>query len=169
MGLGYQIFIHSVNTRPFLQQHAAILVPDLATPKYEALPSRVFRLRWRFDFADKPTKRGIWNAASPNPRDQASSIPKAGLVCAAIEAEHYETQELTSVVECQGPDFGMFLWEAYARCPGLLGIAEFKPRTNIAGLTMVTRSERITVYINGTWNRRPLTDEEKQFKFNEFK
>lgn len=147
---------------------AQVIEPKgLVVPAYEAIPTKLLRLRWRFDFAGKPTKRGVWDAASGRPEDAAWMVDKTGLVLAAIEGEHRDTQEEMTLVECQGQDFALFQWEAYARCPGLGMPAVFTPRTNVAGLSLLTRDEKITVWINGQWERKPLSAEEKEFNFHE--
>lgn len=149
---------------------AQIISPKgLAVPTYEGLPSHKFRLRWRFDFASRPSKFGVWDSGTKRPEDSAAYVKKDGLVRACIEGEFKETQEEYLLVECQGQDFALFQWEAYAKTPAFSRWAEFTPRVVVAGLSLLTRDERITVYVNGQWCRRPLNEDEKQFSFNEHK
>lgn len=152
-----------------MNQYAEILEQSkIAAPSFEKLPTKQLRLRWRFDFADKPTKRGVWDAGSMRPEDAAWAVNKTGLVAAFIEAEIRHSQEELELVRCPGQDFAMFQWEAYAKMPGLLkGNFNFTPRTTISGLSILTRNEKITVYVNGKIERKPLNEDQKKFSTHE--
>ena len=129
-----------------------------------SVPTPRYRLRWRFDFAQKPTKFGIWNGAG-NPSDGAWKVNKDGLVRAAVEGEDIFTYETRLLAEVQGSDYATCEWDAYTRIPGFYKSTQpINPRVYIAGMSLVSREERLTVFVDGTIGRRPLTDEEKQFK-----
>jgi len=55
-----------------------MLVPKQQDPRY--------RLRWRFDYANRPTKVGKWSHPGTTRETQAKYQAKEGLVRAAIEA-----------------------------------------------------------------------------------
>lgn len=127
-----------------------------------------YRLRWRFDFADKPTKYGLWNLSSNNPSDQACYVNKNGLVRASIEGENVITYELKTFFECDGHDYVTCKGEAFVRVSNVLGFnGKHQPRVNISGISFITRDKRVTVHCNGDVESRDLTAEEKKFKLEE--
>jgi hypothetical protein len=130
---------------------------------------RRYRLRWRFDFASRPSRFGIWNNSGARPEDGAWRVPKDGLVRACIEAECALTFKTTVLVDVPGPDYVTALWEAFARSTG--GVqnqdGSVRLRTSIAGLSFLTRTEKITVWMDGRVERRPLTAEEAVFDQHE--
>jgi hypothetical protein len=95
--------------------------------------------RWVFEYATRPTKRGGWNNDAKDPYLQAWSQPKEGLVRAAIEA--MDANRVTHrVVDCPGADFCSFEWVYEGR------ITRMGPvDARVVGMTILTRSERVTI------------------------
>jgi len=139
----------------------------MSTAAENKVKQRLYRLRWRFCFAGKPDRRGIWNGASGRPEDGAWAVPKEGLLGAIIEGEDFHTHEVKKFLEIPGEDYVTAQWEAYARIPGFMGVESVTRAPNIYGLSFKTREEKITVAIDGRVHRRPLSEEEKKFKLKE--
>lgn len=152
-----------------MQPNHEIVVPShLVVPSDEALPSDLWRLRWRFEFhGNKPTRRGVFNSGSDLTCDSAWAVDKTQLAWACVEGEHRETQEEHVLVRCAGVDYAFFQWEAYSRAPSLGFSGTINARPIVSGISLYTRDERITVLINGTWSSRALTDDERLFEFKE--
>jgi hypothetical protein len=100
------------------------------------------RLRWRFEYADKPTKYGGWDYNGDDPLLSAWRQSRDGLLFAILEAKTMDGNIL-KMVECPGADFCNFQWEMEAR----LNAGSLSHRH--VGLTLVTRSHRYTIFING--------------------
>ena len=140
---------------------------EIMTINREPIPVSFYRLRWRFDFADRPSRVGIWNGAGRH-EDGAWAVPKNGLVRAAIEAEDLRTFEQKLMFEVDGADYVSAQWDAYGRMSGMGPAAgSMTLRQHVGGLSFLTRTEKVTVSVNGTISRRPLTESEKLFKFHE--
>lgn len=135
----------------------------------EPIPLPKYRLRWVFEFQGKATKKGVWNGVSKHKEDSAWAVNKDGLLRAYIEGEQYHTYKTRIFYECSGQDYASCQWEAFSRVSNALTLTTTqKPRTNISGLSFLTRDEKITVYVNGTIQKRPLTKEEMAFKIHEY-
>jgi hypothetical protein len=129
---------------------------------------KFYRLRWRFQFLNKPDRVGVWNLISDNPDDAAWRVPKEGLVRAAIEGEDRETFEEKVLLEVFGDDYVSCTGEMFARMPGMgFQGSHVTPQAHLYGVSFLTRTEKITVHVDGSTERRPLTEEEKQFKLHE--
>lgn len=117
---------------------------------------RICRLRWRFDFAGKRSRFGIWNNAGGKQEEahktSAWCIDKTGLVRAAIEAEFFETWQERVILECDGHDFVNFEWCAATPAPmstkGFVG-ESLTIHGQTIGLTLVTRELRQSAFVNG--------------------
>lgn len=107
-------------------------------------------LRWRLEYSDKPTKQGPWNYTGDDVSLQAWSQSKENLLFAAIEAKDHN-QVVHRVFECSGQDFFNFQWEAEQRF-SMNGKAI---QHRLVGLTLVSRIERATIYINGSCEVHP--------------
>lgn len=121
-----------------------------------------YKLRWRFDFATKPTRRGLWLQAGTQDSDKACFVNKDGLIRASIEAENVQTYELKTLAECVGPDFCNFEWDAVVSVPGFVRSA-ITQKGHIIGLRIVSRDFNTIVYVNGDVHVKPRTEEDKQF------
>ena len=133
--------------------------------------SIIYRLRWVFHFADKPTIRGIWNGASQNPSDMAAFKNKSGLIMACIEGELGNTGQIKTMLEVDGHLYASCQWEMAAISPAILNPQIVKAKTSgfIIGLSMLTADTKNTIYIDGSGTSRPLTVSERQFKITEHK
>jgi hypothetical protein len=145
---------------------SAILAPTI-----EAVPAKAYRLRWRFEFLNgKPTKTGVWDATSDLPQDSAWAVNKDGLAYAIIEGECRHTFEMKRLFVCEAAEYVSMQWEAYAKSPslGLKPIhGAMKLRANIAGLSILTREEKVTCWVNGTISREQLSEHDKTWKIKE--
>lgn len=127
-----------------------------------------YRLRWKFEFLNKPTKIGCWDLASDRPEDAAWRVDKTGLVRAVVEGEDMVTCEQKELLEVFGDEYVSCTGEVFSRVPGGGFIDRtVTPVAHLYGVSFLTRSEKITVLRDGTIERRDLTDEEKQFKLHE--
>lgn len=101
-------------------------------------------LRWRFEYTDKPARVGVWNYTGDDKSLQAWSQPKENLLFAAIEAKDHN-QVIHRVFECPGEDFCNFQWEMEARFSMGGSVSSHR----LVGLTLVSRTERATIFNNG--------------------
>lgn len=126
-----------------------------------------YRLRWRFDFYNKPTKYGGWNAArQSNQADMAAFVDKTGLVRASIEGEKVGAWTVETLLECDGTDYASMEWNMAAKVPVFITGEHIRPGS-VIGMSIITSCEKITVYVDGQTQRRPLTKHEAQFKLRE--
>lgn len=107
--------------------------------------SNIRGLRWKFEYADKPDKKGGWDYTGDDPLLQAWRQTKEGLLFAVIEAKDYN-QVIHRVFECSGQDFCNFQWEMEASF-AVSGKVGYHRQI---GLTLVSRSERATIFRNGS-------------------
>lgn len=84
-----------------------------------------------------------------------------GLVLAAIEVQHVETQEISVAVACDGWDYVNFKWisAAYGLSAGF---------QKIVGMTLVTREWEYSVMTDGQVFERERTAEDKKFHYATF-
>lgn len=129
--------------------------------------TKLYDLRWRFDFVSRPTRWGKWSAPGKTPEMQAWCNNGEGLVRASIEGRHAITQEIKTLAECDGHDFVNFQWLAVAMTPAsLVGIA--KPVHALVGLKIVTRETEIGVAADGSVATRVRPEAEKRINFATF-
>lgn len=144
---------------------SSVIIPD-----YEAIPTRLFRLRWRFEFAGgKAPKTGIWDGTSSNFADSAAAVDKTGLLRVLIQAEDRlnNVGAMITLVDCPGQEYASMQWEAYSRVPAFFQGAGISPRAYVSGLSILTRDEKITAWVNGKITRTPLTENDKQWSILE--
>lgn len=128
------------------------------------------RLRWRFDFAGRQTRYGMWSRDADDPKEKAAFVDKTGLVRAAIEAKDIQDQDgrcagtVRTLAECDGHEFVNFKWFTL----GASLMARGPVRHNTVGLILVTREIETMVAINGEMAVRPRTAEDKQFHYAGF-
>lgn len=142
----------------------------IAIPEYEPIPSKFFRLRWRFEFHDRPAKVGVWDNATEKQTDAAWAVNKTGLAFAIIEAEDRQTFATRQLVVVDGHEYASMQWEAYSKSPsfGLAGAhGAVTLRSNIVGLSILTRDEKITSWVNGKTVRSALSDHDKLWEITE--
>ena len=118
-------------------------------------------LRWRFEYSDKLDKVGQWNFTGSDSKDQAWSQSRQNLLWAVIEAKDHN-QIVHRVFECPGVDFCNFEWEAEQRF-AMNGVST---QYRIVGLSLITRTERATVFISGHTKIEPRKIEDKDNLFS---
>lgn len=118
------------------------------------------RLRWRFEYVDKPAKYGGWDFTGDDPLLSAWRQSKDGLLMAILEAKT-ASSVILKMVECPGADFCNFQWEMEARMKG------GKIAHRQIGLTLVSRTHRYTIYCNGKINvtERSKDDADKIYHY----
>lgn len=144
---------------------AQVVIPD-----YEPIPTRLFRLRWRFEFANgKAPRTGIWDGTSNNFGDSAAAVDKNGLLRVLIQAEDRlnNVGQMLTLVDCPGQEYASMQWEAYSRLPGFFAGAGITPRAHVSGLSILTTDEKITAWVSGKITRAPLTEHDKQWSILE--
>lgn len=100
------------------------------------------RLRWRFEYAQKPAKYGGWDYTGNDPNLSAWRQSREGLIMAILEAKTMEGIVLP-IVECPASEFCNFQWEMEAR------MRASSMNYRHVGLTLVSRTHRYTCYLNG--------------------
>lgn len=106
----------------------------------------MYRLRWRFDYSNRPPRYGVWNGASDLKSDMAAYQPKDGLVTATVEAK--KDGVVKPIVVCPGHEFVMFQWNAVAYGPAVFS-GTVKPLTRLLGIKLVTTKEEINICPTG--------------------
>lgn len=137
-------------------------ITDTDAPK-----QRLWLLRWRLDFANRPTKVGHWGRPEVQQSGMAAFQMKEGLVRACIEGKHIRTKEVKIFSECDGWDYNVFKWIACAFVQGMVR-GEVTPYTRAVGLKLVTRNKEIEVYDTGDVLVLPRTEEDKKFHYATF-
>jgi len=130
----------------------------------------IFRLRWVFHWLDGKVKRGVWNGASNDFGSSAASINKSGLIFAGIEAEDSIGNGITKFYECDGHDYITAKWIAAGSIGAPIGkwnSESIKVTPDIIGLSILTRKERVSVFIDGSISSRPHKLVEKIEKIRE--
>ena len=84
-----------------------------------------------------------------------------GLIRASIEAEDVVTNEIHTVVECDGPDYCNFQWIAAAF--GLSG-----GYVKVIGISLISRDERCSVFVDGSTKIEKRTETDKKFHFETY-
>jgi hypothetical protein len=104
------------------------------------LPSGIYEACWLFEYTDGRRKKGVYNNATQKKEDSAWAQNKTGLLRASILARCGNRVERV-VVDCPGQDFCNFEWVSDKN--GSTGVQR------LAGITIVTRTERATFYLDG--------------------
>ena len=119
-----------------------------------------FRLRWCFDYVNRPSKFGMWDKDPVNENEKACRQLKDGLLMARIEGKDVLTLQVVTLAECPGSEFVNFKW-----------MAEFSARRNIhthVGMQLVTRYSEISVLREGVIRKEPRTEEDMGFHYEIF-
>lgn len=119
------------------------------------------RLRWRYDYLDKPSRCGVWSRPADHVGDMAAFNNKGIVVAALIEAQDVHTDAVRVVAECQGADFVNFEWIAAT-------VGYDAAYSKIMGLTLVTRNERCSVYVDGSASVTKRSDDDKRLNLATF-
>ena len=128
-----------------------------------------YRLRWRFDYADRPSKLGMWQYASDKPEEMACFQKTDGLTRACIESENLRTWETEVVCECAGWDFVEFRWVTAVNVQPLAMQAPITTPGTLVGLELITREKRATALVDGRLLVRDRTAEEMQNKLDQYR
>lgn len=133
--------------------------------------AKVWLLRWRLDYADGRTRRGLWSFAGTGDEHVCSLQPRTGLVRAAIERKEIGGSTAEIVAECAGQDFCLFKWISAARQPVTFGSSE-RPRLSwrkappvVIAAVLVTREDQALAYADGTVRVETRTAEDKAFHY----
>lgn len=105
-------------------------------------------------------------------KDHAWAVRKDGLTRVVIEGLNRFTGVIETLAELVGQDHVAINWDVYTRVAMGSGEAtengkKLNGGAHVAGVAIVGRYERITVWVNGAVERRPLTAEEKSVKIYE--
>ena len=129
--------------------------------------SPLLRLRWRFDFKDKPSKVGQWNGTSQNPCDMAAYINKAGLIRMAVEGEKISQWVTKTIFDVVGSEYVSCQWRTALSAPGIGGPMRYVKSGDVIALVVKTNKYKITVFVDGQMKRELLTEDELKFKIFE--
>lgn len=131
--------------------------------------NNAYRLRWRFDYQERPSKVGMWQYASDKPEEMACFQKTDGLVRAAIESENLRTWETETVCECAGWDFVEFRWVTAVSVQPLAMQQSFTTPGTLVGLELITREKRATALVDGRLLVKDRTPEEMKNMLDQFK
>jgi len=130
-----------------------------------------YRLRWRLEYSDgKKTRYGGWNAASQDPKQMAAFVDKDHLAKAVIEGERFGQWTIKPLVVVDGHNFASFEWRVALTAPSFLGrskIASYTGAGDVIGMSIITRDSKITVFVDGQIQTRPLDKYETLHKLEE--
>lgn len=131
-----------------------------------------YKLRWSFDFVDGRNKYGGWNDTRQIPESKheqmAWKISKEGLLIAAIQGEKIGEWTTKRMFEIDGKDYTGCRWVTAVNVGGWTAGTRTHKGT-VIGLTMTSRDQAATVYIDGSGSLVPLTEYEKQHNKKEHK
>lgn len=132
-----------------------------------------YRLRWKYEYINSADRAGMWSRPSENSEEgfksKAWAQPQQNLLWAVIEGQDASRPgKVFRLAEVPGEDFMNFQWLAVAQVP-LGGAGGQNIRGAIQGMSLQSRYEKITVYIDGTVDKRAVTDYERYGHFKKFK
>lgn len=124
-----------------------------------------YMVRWRFDFADKPTKVGFWGRAGDQKTGEglAAFVNKEGLVRASIEGKDMNGGAIKTLIEVDGHDFCNFQWMAAAKYA--LGAGDQVCPMRLLGMKLISRDFEFWTFPTGLVHREPRTVEDKSFHY----
>lgn len=128
------------------------------------LPSYVpvkYRIRPALEFLKGRRWYGMWDnpAEVDDPKNLISAQDRAGLLFACIDVKNWVTKEVKTVVRCARADYVQHRWVfcAPSPCLGLRGGVKLQ-RKIVQGLTIVTRDEKVTIFVDGSIKREPMNE-----------
>ena len=129
----------------------------------------LYRLRWRFDFADRPSKFGIWNGASSNFADSAAAVNKTGLIRAVIEGEKIGEWVIKPLFELDGHRYVTSQWIRLANASMLMDskVNSASLPSSLIGLSMLTEDKKFIVYVDGRYAAIDLPKKRTDIKLQE--
>lgn len=136
----------------------------------QAPQAPLYKIRWRFDFADRSSKCGMWSQPATRDEDKACFVNTTGLVRASIEGKEYQPSgfedKVVTLAECDGHDFVLFKWNAVFLGGTIPGKGPGKHM--LLGLKLVTRDIEVDVYPNGETRVSQRSEEDKKFHYAAF-
>lgn len=105
---------------------------------------------WNIEYLSGVVKKGGWNCDANDFHMQAWRQPGENILRAYITAMD-KNRVKCKVVECPGPDFFSFEWIYRGRVGGFGTV-----QSRVAGLALLTETERVSVYESGTAVVSPL-------------
>jgi hypothetical protein len=120
------------------------------------MPIGKYDATWLLEYTDGRIKKGVFNNATQNKSDSAWAQNKTGLLRAGIWVRSGNVQRM--VMDCTGQDFCNFEWVAEKSFNS--------GHQKIVGLTLVTRTERATFFLDGNCKiKKRDNSEDKLFHF----
>jgi hypothetical protein len=112
----------------------------------------LYRLRWRFDFVDKPSKFGVWNGASNLQSDSAMMVNKTGLLRACIEGEKIGEWVVKVLFEMEGHNYVTAQWIRLANAGIMVNkdVQTASLPSSLIGLSLLSSDKKYIVYVDGT-------------------
>lgn len=131
------------------------------------LGAKKYLLRWRFDFANSPTRMGMWNSTGPSQHgaQMAWSTNKENMVLAQIEGKDIYTNETKTLVACEGHNFVNMKWYAAISC-GSFNRGQYPGQ--IIGLILQTREQDVLYLVDGRYGVKNRTEQDKNFNYAGF-
>ena len=122
-----------------------------------------YMVRWRYDFADKPTRYGYWSRPGVGVEGSAWCANGPGLIRAAVEGKDANGGAIRTLHEVDGHDFCNFQWMA-AALYGVGGGDQVCP-SKLLGMKLVSRDFEYWVFSTGLVHKEPRTAEDKSFHY----
>jgi hypothetical protein len=102
-----------------------------------------YSFAWNIEYLTGVIKRGGWNCDAADPYMQAWRQKTDGILRAFVVAMD-KNRVKRVVAECSGQDFFGFEWAYEGRIGGF-----GKVKARVCGLTLLTSTERVTMFENG--------------------
>lgn len=124
-----------------------------------------YMVRWRFDFAKRPSAVGFWG----RPGDQktgeglAAFANKEGLIRASIEGKDMNGGAIKTLIEVDGHDFCNFQWMAAAKYA--LGGGHQVCPMKLLGMKLISREFEYWAFPTGLVHREPRPEEDKNYHY----
>ncbi|CAB4170002.1 hypothetical protein UFOVP901_26 [uncultured Caudovirales phage] len=147
-------FLHTVLPLEIIEKREIMFQPK----------DSLYLLRWRFDFADRPSRIGMWSQSGTRDEDKASFVNTTGLVRASIEGKDVVTREVKALAECDGHDYVVFKWNAAFISTGSFAAGQHV----LTGLKLVTRDLELDVFPSGDVKISARLEDEKNFNYAAF-
>ncbi len=147
-------FLHTVLPLEIIEKREIMFQPK----------DSLYLLRWRFDFADRPSKMGMWSQSGTRDEDKASFVNTTGLVRASIEGKDIATREVKVLAECDGHDYVVFKWNAAFISTGSFATGQHV----LTGLKLVTRDFELDVFPSGDVKILARAEDEKTIHYAAF-
>ena len=124
------------------------------------VPIKYF-IRPALEFLNQRRWYGMWSnpADTDDKANLISAQDRAGLLFACIDVKNVHTREIKTVVRCTRADYVRHSWVVCAPSPSLNLKGAVKLNYKIVqGITLVTRDEKVTIFVDGTIKREPMTE-----------